>query len=274
MPPRYLVEGNSAVTANVLGSIADKQRQYSEPIIKNHTAVENLAQTLQRLRNELIDLLDTSTDAEKAEIQTFLDEQTKAVHELAQQNVQRQRRVRDFIAGVKIVQKDTHDGKNNGADTNYKEAIAAAVTTAQQQAQETEVEVHQDKLYLAVMEALGETPAGGDDEIAFVVGNGSSTQNSNLKCPITGVLMEDPVKNSICGHSYSRAGIRSHMQAKQHRAKCPVAGCYNTQVVTERVLADDYGVQQAVRKEKRRQEQEQQRIASQANDLMDSDDEE
>jgi len=41
----------------------------------------------------------------------------------------------------------------------------------------------------------------------------------NLKCPIQGSLMEDPVKNKRCGHVYSKLAIYQHIKIDR---KCPV----------------------------------------------------
>ncbi|CAK4150862.1 unnamed protein product [Aphanomyces euteiches] len=44
----------------------------------------------------------------------------------------------------------------------------------------------------------------------------------NMSCPITQMLMEEPMRNPACGHTYSRKGIDAHMKLK---SSCPVAGC-------------------------------------------------
>ena len=52
-----------------------------------------------------------------------------------------------------------------------------------------------------------------------------------LKCPLTQVLMEEPVTNKPCGHSYSKKAILSHIRhySRRHRhAKCPIGGCEQT----------------------------------------------
>lgn len=35
----------------------------------------------------------------------------------------------------------------------------------------------------------------------------------------------EPVKNKLCGHTYSRKAAISHIQRMREKAKCPVAGC-------------------------------------------------
>ena len=34
----------------------------------------------------------------------------------------------------------------------------------------------------------------------------------SLKCPLTGTYLEDPVSNSGCGHTYSRAAVMEHIR--------------------------------------------------------------
>ncbi|CAI8024014.1 E3 SUMO-protein ligase NSE2 [Geodia barretti] len=45
----------------------------------------------------------------------------------------------------------------------------------------------------------------------------------SLKCPLTGTYLEDPVSNSGCGHTYSRAAVMEHIRHRAVRAaRCPV----------------------------------------------------
>ncbi|KAF0694228.1 Aste57867_14887 [Aphanomyces stellatus] len=59
----------------------------------------------------------------------------------------------------------------------------------------------------------------GDDDEVMVQENNSMRNNT---CPITQMIMEEPMKNPACGHTYSRKGIESHLKLKQ---SCPIAGC-------------------------------------------------
>lgn len=56
--------------------------------------------------------------------------------------------------------------------------------------------------------------------------------------PITKRKMEDPVKNTLCGHSYDRASILELIR-RSKRTKCPIPGCANRNPVTEDNLIDD-----------------------------------
>lgn len=99
---------------------------------------------------------------------------------------------------------------------------------------------------------------GGDDddeeEMAIIVGGGagSSTSTSKLRCPITTKLMEDPVRNSLCGHTYSKEAILQHLRVSR-RKECPVAGCSAVNI-SPRHLTEDIGLTQLVRRRRRRED--------------------
>jgi SUMO ligase MMS21 Smc5/6 complex component len=69
--------------------------------------------------------------------------------------------------------------------------------------------------------ALGEATASAnndddddDDDLQVV----TRASGETLKCPIMGSYYEDPVKSSVCGHTYSRTGIENHLRSSR---KCP-----------------------------------------------------
>jgi len=76
-----------------------------------------------------------------------------------------------------------------------------------------------------------ETPMG-DDEVEI------SQVDDNLRfiCPITKTELVDPVKNKLCGHTYSRNAIEQHIKSMKTRAKCPIPGCKSKEVMTSDVL--------------------------------------
>ena len=44
-------------------------------------------------------------------------------------------------------------------------------------------------------------------------------------CPITQQQLKSPMKNTRCGHVYSKQAIQAHIQAKKSGAQCPASGC-------------------------------------------------
>ncbi|XP_062520816.1 E3 SUMO-protein ligase NSE2-like [Corticium candelabrum] len=63
-----------------------------------------------------------------------------------------------------------------------------------------------------------------------------SQVRETYKCPITQRLMEDPVTNSACSHSYSKAAILQLLQQRgSGRLRCPVCG---DRVFQQNLVAD------------------------------------
>lgn len=53
---------------------------------------------------------------------------------------------------------------------------------------------------------------------------------TGTKCPITQLDINEPFKDSSCGHTFERTAILSHLkqcQKKKKKAKCPFQGCTN-----------------------------------------------
>mmetsp|Transcript_15160 Transcript_15160/g.21077 ORF Transcript_15160/g.21077 Transcript_15160/m.21077 type:complete len:245 (+) Transcript_15160:46-780(+) len=85
----------------------------------------------------------------------------------------------------------------------------------------------------------GESMPGDDEEDLVAV-----DMKRNFKCPITGDLLENPVKNQSCGHIYSKEAIYALLKGKQ-KVKCPCAGC--SQYVTKAGLVKDKKIEKDLR---------------------------
>ena len=117
------------------------------------------------------------------------------------ENVVAQLRLRDYLKSVQKKIVDYQELIQQKMDA--KKAAAMAVSTSQ-------MNVHQEGMYHEICELLGEpvnaaTGAGkedDDDDIIMMNTTGSAAQW--LKCPITGLLMEDPIRSTVCHHVYSR----------------------------------------------------------------------
>ena len=68
--------------------------------------------------------------------------------------------------------------------------------------------------------------------------------------PITRKPMTDPVKNTLCGHSYERASIQA-LTRKGKKTKCPIAGCPNDQFVLMDHLIDDTNLKREIERSQR-----------------------
>jgi len=272
---RYATHGGgSAVAAQSLLNIASKGQQYKEPIKVNHALTKTAAQRIMELEHELHKLVDESI-MPKEDLEKVLNEHKESLKEIAVKNVERERNVDSFVSGVNVVRNELMTNQNNDNDQentttlpDYTKKIKDAMVQHKNSVQHAEVK--QEGMYREIAELLGEKAAGADEDFEIIEthqGGGAS-----LKCPVTGRLIEDPVKNTVCGHVYSREGIMSHIRAKGQHARCPVTGCGHGPVTLAQ-LEKDVETELAVNREKRRQDHEYQQRASQASDLMDSDEE-
>ena len=76
----------------------------------------------------------------------------------------------------------------------------------------------------------------------------SQVQVSTI-CPLTQQQLKSPMKNSRCGHVYSRLAILAHIKAKKSGAQCPASGC-SAGVVSDE-LSPDREMESRVRSEGR-----------------------
>ena len=67
----------------------------------------------------------------------------------------------------------------------------------------------------AVPSSLGRGRPVGDEEEEDVE---MTQQQINTKCPYTGKEMVDPVRNTICKHSYDKAGIMHYIKQRGKKA--------------------------------------------------------
>ncbi|KAG8214475.1 hypothetical protein J3R82DRAFT_9528 [Butyriboletus roseoflavus] len=95
-----------------------------------------------------------------------------------------------------------------------------------------------------------------DDENELEVGG----VTQDYKCPITLVVLEDPMTSTVCGHSYSRAAIQEFLKwAGRVGKSCPASGC-NKQITMDDLKVDkelEKRVKIAARRQQRQQEESQ-----------------
>ncbi|KAI8051264.1 zinc-finger of the MIZ type in Nse subunit-domain-containing protein [Syncephalis plumigaleata] len=93
------------------------------------------------------------------------------------------------------------------------------------------------------------------------------SQRVSLICPLTTMLMEDPVTSISCKHSFSRNAILDYVQ-QYHNTRsipCPVAGCQ--QEITESTLKRNRWLETKIEHEKERMQSEE-RLASEYTDVI------
>jgi hypothetical protein len=93
---------------------------------------------------------------------------------------------------------------------------------------------------------------------------GGQAEDNTIKCPITAMLFQQPMKNKVCGHTYSQAGV--DQMIKMGKRKCPIPGCANNQL-SERQLEADVEMELKVKRHVRRvAHEEEKRRTAQASD--------
>jgi Zinc-finger of the MIZ type in Nse subunit len=233
-----------------------------------------------------------------SDLTSFLQEQRERLKKLALANAQRQDQVADFVAASRMLRHDLQQQQQASEPgkppVDYEERLqwhlraAASARTGGKNSAPEDAKYYQDLLV-----ELGEKDDDEDmdDDIAVVRGgtsaghqggtagaahaDGGTQAAAHLKCPVTSQLLVDPVKNRVCGHIYSRENIVGliNQLGKNRRAKrCPVAGCGNDHL-SEAQLQPCLETATLVRREQHRLDVLAKQRATQANDLVDTDDE-
>ncbi|SNX84174.1 related to MMS21 - SUMO ligase and component of the SMC5-SMC6 complex [Melanopsichium pennsylvanicum] len=91
----------------------------------------------------------------------------------------------------------------------------------------------------------GDENDDSDDDLQM----GGATQN--FRCPLTTNILEDPVSNAKCSHSYSKSAIEDYVNAGNNR--CPASGCQA--LVSRATLKLDPALTKKVAAFKRREEE-------------------
>jgi hypothetical protein len=291
---RYASNASGGLAASaMLDAIARKESSYKEGIKQNHVLCKTAASRLRKETGELEEILmlmtkdssgSSSSIISEEEVKAFLEEQRGRLKKLAQQNVLRERTVDTFVSSVRQLQQQVGQEANTAQEqteenanqdgTDYEACLKDLMDKEEKRLEPTRLQVGQEAYCREVMLELGEKDSfakkksDDDDEIEFIHNNTGSSVS--LKCPVMGAFLVEPVKNKLCGHVFSKAGIEFHL--KHGPARCPVAGCTNGKVTLEQFEAD---IESAtlVRREMRRLEKADKAKASQATDLVDSDEE-
>ena len=130
-----------------------------------------------------------------------------------------------------------------------------------------------------MMERLGEKVqgAGGakttgedddDDDLEMVGDAAGHNHGADLKCPITTMYLDRPLKNTRCGHVYSKEGIEQLLRGHGRKKSCPVAGCTNDDVQKNQ-LVEDVEMAMRVKRYLKKLEREKKAKMSQLDDLDD-----
>ncbi|CAG8659542.1 10079_t:CDS:2 [Acaulospora morrowiae] len=64
-------------------------------------------------------------------------------------------------------------------------------------------------------------PLNGNEDDEIVMGK----QKESLHCPITTLLLEDPVTSKVCKHTFSKDAILQLIRRNRDAVSCPMTGC-------------------------------------------------
>lgn len=200
---------------------------------------------------------------EESKLQEYRD----TVKRLALQNVTHHRQVQAYLQGLQNLQAAAASLDDKVVD--YTKILKESMNAAYSQIEESSVSHDQDDMYMAVSKNLNEpktSDGADDDEIAVIQGGGT---RSSLKCPITCALMENPMKNKVCGHVYEKHAILVHIRNDRLK-NCPVTGC-RAKGITEAQLEEDRHTATLIRRQKIRDEN-QRKLELQSQNAIDMDD--
>jgi len=289
--------GSSNVIAASLQTIANKESRYKDAILQNHALCKSAAARLGASyvgggggvseMEHTLNMVANDDETSQNETAAWLKEQRERLKRLAEQNVENERLVQSFVAAATHLRDQVlHSCSSQQEDTkvvvlDFEEKIQSLVQENLKSNKSSQLPLEQETMYREVCSELGEKLAkpkrsrgGGDeDDDDIEVFRAAGSQVNSLKCPITGLFLEEPMKNKVCGHFYSKEAIMHHLQTKQRNRRtpnCPVAGCGNT--VTLAQLEKDVMMETMVRREMRRQDQANQLRATQAS-VLESDEE-
>lgn len=272
------VNSQNIVVVTCDAALNKTKSSFEGPIREN---MANCVTSATRLRNETGDIEDTllqmvksmgeNSELSQDDIHKFMQGQRDKMKRIAEMNVENDREYEVLMDSVRTLKQveiqnaDAADPQGN-EESDPGEKFKEIYAQKQAEKEQNKIEMHQEKHFREVCEEMGERVGPvGDDDIEMV--HNQTSQHLDLKCPITGSPLTDPVKNKLCSHVYSRSGIEGLMQQARGRAcKCPVYGCGNAKVTREQ-LEDDLVTAQRVKKEMRRKQHQASLQSSQAENV-------
>lgn len=235
---------SDAATTELIRQMIRKEGDYMKGLNQNQANAIGVAQRLAH-GGQVESLFQGSPDSEQLLQQ--LQHHRNKVKMLAETNARHERQVKAYIQGLKELSKTS---RSNQSATP--ELLEECIENARNTIEQDSVEIQQEEMYLKVCRELGEknnTTGVDDDDICVVPTVAGET---SLKCPVTGVLMNEPYRNKICGHVYEKNAILDHLR-KDKLGRCPMAGCSNKNIVPSQ-LEEDTATLNLIRRAKIREQ--------------------
>lgn len=274
MSSRYAASQNIAST--VCSTVLSKQQEYRNPIKSNSQLSEAAAPRLVQQGDfedqlmAIVEYIDDESVLSANQVQDFLQQARTRLKKLAELNVQNNHDVDIFIDAVKQLKQVEEENFDPDRSSQEEEGDAGErFQTIYQQVKQLHPppDFSQEPHYRKLCEALGENLGSGDDDIEMMT---QSVTQINVTCPITTVLLEDPVRSKVCKHNYSRNAIEQMIRSSRGKCKCPIPGCMNENITLDQLEAD-VKMAQFVKREQRRLDYQKETLLSQAEAVDDSD---
>ena len=242
---RQSTTGSSALLA--AQRVIDSEDNYRSNVKRLHATSKVLAQYLAPDDSDLTNISEGDDT-----MVNFLDECRIRLKGIAEGNVKRMKEIDYFVEAVREVKNDVMRRQQDGNedDVDYEAAIHNAVERIRENDAITPEQIDQDPMVIELRTTLGEKVKSDDDDELEIMNNRDETHA--LKCPITATFFEDPVKNKVCGHTYSKSGLQQ--MVKNRKKGCPVAGCKNNDLSLAQVEPDEE-MRMRVNRFKKREEQ-------------------
>jgi hypothetical protein len=210
-------------------------------------------------------------EADPDNAESFLSAQRNRLKGIAEGNAKLLNEIDYFVQAVKDVRADVQRQDQSSAAQGQEGAAAAGTEEAtdyERSLQEAIERIRQGKesdpnyvpledhpMVISLREKLGEKikkkSQNDDDDDLEIVNNVGSDDIHALKCPITGMLFENPVRSKVCGHTYDKTGLQQMVGMK--KSKCPIPGCSNNALGWGQVEEDEE-MKLKVRRHKMREE--------------------
>jgi len=214
------------------------------------TSFKHLDQTIIKIKG-LDDIIKGGEKSARDVAEDFevTDEAKQAVNDLRDvmlEYAKMKRDIKNYTQAVEEAKQTFMREKNEREDANLLKIFEDKLSNVQSENNDTEL--YNDKVVEEFTQTVwnqhhgNSSQAGGsngdeDDEIIEM----TQVDGTQFMCPITKTEFIDPVKNTHCGHSYSKVAIVTHIKHMKEKAKCPIPGCSskvsNDSLVENNILA-------------------------------------
>jgi hypothetical protein len=260
----------SSSAAHQADVFLSKQRAHLDALKNMHAMNKNFGKQLSP--NGEIAVALAGSGMSEDDLNKFLTESKDRARAIAQKHVQSECIVNALGDAILLV-KNEFLNRNDDRSTEKKaedEVEDAPMDLEKEIMEQFDVQMqkpkHQPKanhkFIKDMTETLGDEKDDEDDDLIV------TSTTDNFKCPITATVFVMPMRNIVCGHTYSKAGIE-HVLRTGH--ECPVAGCTNKRLHRSQ-LEKDIEMEIEVKKYLRKQERLKNMRLSQSHNIDDDDD--